>query len=30
MEFIGLDLQGNIYAGEVQAQRLVKFVRVRK
>lgn len=30
MEFIGLDLQGNIYAGEVQGQRLVKFVRVRK
>ena len=30
MEFIGLDLQGNIYAGEVQAQRLVKWVRTRK
>jgi hypothetical protein len=30
MEFIGLDPQGNIYAGEVQAQRLVKFMRVRK
>jgi sugar lactone lactonase YvrE len=30
MEFIGLDPQGNIYAGEVEGQRLVKFVRVRK
>lgn len=30
MEFIGLDPQGNIYAGEVEAQRLVKWVRVRK
>ena len=30
MEFIGLDPQGNIYAGEVEGQRLVKYVRVRK
>ena len=30
MEFIGLDPQGNIYAGEVESQRLVKWVRVRK
>ena len=30
MEFIGLDPQGNIYAGEVEGQRLVKWVRVRK
>jgi sugar lactone lactonase YvrE len=30
MEFIGLDNDGNIYAGEVQAQRLVKWVRTRK
>ena len=30
MEFIGLDPEGNIYAGEVEGQRLVKWVRVRK
>ena len=30
MEFIGLDAEGNIYAGEVEGQRLVKFVRVRQ
>ena len=30
MEFIGLDNDGNIYAGEVQSQRLVKWVRTRK
>ena len=30
MEFIGLDPDGNIFAGEVEAQRLVKWVRVRK
>ena len=30
MEFIGLDPQGNIYAGEVESQRLVKWVRVRR
>jgi sugar lactone lactonase YvrE len=30
MEFIGLDPEGNIFAGEVEGQRLVKWVRVRK
>jgi hypothetical protein len=30
MEFIGLDPDGNIFAGEVEAQRLVKWVRTRK
>lgn len=30
MEFIGLDPAGNIYAGEVESERLVKWVRVRK
>lgn len=30
MEFIGLDPEGNIFAGEVEGQRLVKWVRTRK
>jgi hypothetical protein len=30
MEFVGLDPEGNIFAGEVESQRLVKWVRVRK
>ena len=29
VEFLGVDFQGNIYAGEVGRQRLVKYVRVR-
>ena len=29
VEFLGVDLQGNIYAGEVGRQRLVKYVRFR-
>jgi len=29
VEFLGVDLQGNIYAGEVGRQRLVKYVRAR-
>jgi hypothetical protein len=29
VEFLGVDFQGNIYAGEVGRQRLVKYVRAR-
>lgn len=29
VEFIGIDFQGNIYAGEVGRQRLVKYIRFR-
>ncbi len=29
VEFLGVDFRGNIYAGEVGRQRLVKYVRVR-
>ena len=29
VEFLGVDFQGNIYAGEVGRQRLVKYVRFR-
>ena len=29
VEFLGVDFHGNIYAGEVGRQRLVKYVRVR-
>jgi hypothetical protein len=29
VEFLGVDFQGNIYAGEVERQRLVKYVRAR-
>ena len=30
VEFLGVDAEGNIYVGEVQSQRLVKYVRVRR
>jgi sugar lactone lactonase YvrE len=29
VEFLGVDLQGNIYSGEVGRERLVKYIRVR-
>ncbi len=29
VEFLGVDFQGNIYAGEVGRQRLVRYVRFR-
>ena len=29
VEFLGVDFEGNIYAGEVGRQRLVKYVRFR-
>ena len=29
VEFLGVDFEGNIYAGEVGRQRLVKYVRAR-
>ena len=29
VEFLGVDFQANIYAGEVGRQRLVKYVRAR-
>ena len=29
VEFLGVDFDGNIYAGEVGRQRLVKYVRFR-
>jgi hypothetical protein len=29
VEFLGVDLEGNIYSGEVGRERLVKYIRVR-